>query len=63
LGVKKLSEKKLLTNAGSISHKAAQKLAMDEFEKFRKVRDKNCISDFDREVRKLLKKAENQKLS
>lgn len=51
----KLSEKKLLSNAGKISvQKAAQK-AEAEFEKYRKKRSKEYISDFDIEVKKLLK--------
>ncbi|MFA6106410.1 MAG: virulence RhuM family protein [Patescibacteria group bacterium] len=50
----KLSEKKLLANAGIISAKEAEEKAGAEFEKYRKKQDKNYISDFDREVKKLL---------
>ena len=52
----KFSEYEILTNAGKISHEVAETLALKEFEKFRKKQDKNYISDFDREVKKLLKK-------
>lgn len=52
----KLSEKKLLTNAGKVSAKDAEEKAEVEFEKYRKNRNKNYVSDFDREVKKILKK-------
>ena len=45
----------LLANAGKISHKKALKKAKTEFEKYRKVEDKKYISDFDHEMKKLLK--------
>ncbi|MFH1482200.1 MAG: hypothetical protein ABIE46_01645, partial [Patescibacteria group bacterium] len=38
-----------------ISHELAVTLAESEYEKYRVVQDKNYISDFDREVKKLLK--------
>ncbi|MBW1833383.1 MAG: virulence RhuM family protein [Deltaproteobacteria bacterium] len=50
-----ISEKKLLTNAGKISHEKALDKANIEYEKYRKEEDKKYISDFDREVKKLLK--------
>ncbi|MDP1721790.1 MAG: virulence RhuM family protein [Candidatus Gottesmanbacteria bacterium] len=53
----KFSEYEILTNAGRISHEVAETLALDEYEKFKIVQDKNYISDFDREVKKLLQKA------
>lgn len=49
----KLSEKKLLSNAGSISSEQAAAKAEREFEKYRRVSDAKYISDFDREVKKL----------
>ena len=52
----KFSEYEILTNAGKISHEVAEALALKEYEKYRKQQDKNYISDFDREVKKLLKK-------
>ncbi|MDP1845530.1 MAG: RhuM family protein [Candidatus Moranbacteria bacterium] len=54
----KFSEYEILMNAGKISHEVAETLALKEFEKYRKKQDKNYISDFDREVKKLLKKKE-----
>ncbi|MFA6099314.1 MAG: virulence RhuM family protein [Patescibacteria group bacterium] len=50
----KFSEYEILTNAGKISHEVAEALALEEYEKYRVTQDKNYISDFDREVNKLL---------
>lgn len=50
-----ISEKELLTNAGKISHEKALDKAKIEYEKYRKEEDKKYVSDFDREVKKLLK--------
>lgn len=52
----KASEKKLLDNAGKISRQQAIEKADAEFTKYKKEQDKNYISDFDREVKKILKK-------
>jgi len=49
-----ISEKNLLPSAGKVSAKQAEKKALAEYKKFRKTQDKNYISDFDREVKKLL---------
>jgi len=49
-----ISEKNLLHSAGKISAKQAEVVALKEYEKYRQERDKNYISDFDREVKKLL---------
>jgi len=51
----KLSEKKLLQNAGKVSTEKASEKAESEFAKYKKERDKKYISDFDREVKKLSK--------
>jgi hypothetical protein len=51
----KFSEYDILTNAGKISHEVAESLALEEYEKYRKIQDKNYISDFDREVKRILK--------
>ncbi|MBI4129783.1 virulence RhuM family protein [Candidatus Roizmanbacteria bacterium] len=51
----KFSEYEILTNAGKISHEVAETLALGEYEKYKKTQDKNYISDFDREVKKLIK--------
>jgi len=50
----KFSEHELLTNVGKVSHEVTEALALGEYEKYRKVQDKNYISDFDAEVKKLL---------
>jgi hypothetical protein len=50
----KFSEYEILTNAGKISHEVAEELALTEYKKYRKVQDKNYVSDFDREVKKLI---------
>ena len=52
-----ISEKKLLHSAGTVSAKQAEERAADEYVKYRSKEDKNYISDFDREVKKLLKVA------
>ena len=51
----KLSERQLLTHAGKVSAEQAEEKAHQEFEKYRKDQDRICVSDFDREVNKLLK--------
>ena len=51
------NEREILQDNGKVSHDVAVALAEDEYEKFRKVQDKNYVSDFDREVKKLLPKA------
>ena len=50
----KFSEYEILTNAGKISHEVAETLALGEYGKFRIKQDKNYISDFDCEVKKIL---------
>lgn len=49
----RLSEKKLLMNAGQVSAERAAEKAAREFEAYRKRQDAAYISDFDREVKKL----------
>lgn len=56
----RISEKELLTDAGKISHKKAVEKAKIEYEKYRKAEDKKYISDFDREMKKLLKEEKNK---
>ena len=51
------NEKDILLDNGKISHEIAESLALKEFEKYKKVQDKNYISDFDLFAKKLLKKA------
>lgn len=50
----RFNEQQILDNAGLISHEVAETLALSEFEKYHKVQDKKYVSDFDREVKKLL---------
>lgn len=50
----KFNERDILKNTGKISHEVAEALALKEYEKFRIEQDKNYISDFDREVKKLI---------
>jgi len=44
----------LLTNKGKISTLEAKLKAEGEFEKYRVIQDKNYISDFDREINKMI---------
>ena len=55
----RISEKELLTNAGKVSHKKAIEKAKFEYDKYRNAEDKKHISDFDREIKKLLKEDKN----
>ena len=50
-----ISEKKLLHSAGIVSAKQAEMKALEEYQKYRKDEDRNYVSDFDREIKKLLK--------
>lgn len=47
------NEYQILKDAGKIRHDVAVKLAEKEYEKFRVIQDKNFVSDFDKEVKKL----------
>ena len=53
----KLNDRDTLGNLGKVSHAVAEALALGEYENYRVVQDKNYISDFDKEVKKLFKKA------
>ncbi|MCD4705075.1 virulence RhuM family protein [bacterium] len=52
----KFNERRILENAGNISHEIAEKLALEEYNVYRVKQDRDYISDFDREVKKILKK-------
>ncbi len=56
----KFSEYEILTNTGKVSHEIAEALALKEYEKFKKVQDQKYVSDFDREVKKLLEDNKKQ---
>ncbi len=49
----KFSEYDILNNAGKVSQDVAQSLAMQEYNKFRVRQDRDYLSDFDREVKRL----------
>ncbi len=55
------NERDILTNAGKVSHEIAEALALGEYEKYRVVQDRDYISDFDKEVKKLEKKVKIRK--
>ncbi|MFA5997635.1 MAG: virulence RhuM family protein [Candidatus Paceibacterota bacterium] len=48
------SENVILQNLGKVSHEVAETLALGEYEKYRVMQDKDYISDFDREVKKII---------
>ncbi len=56
-----LSERGILTHAGTVSADDAAKKAEQEFDKYRKEQDKNYISDFDKAVKMI--EAKGKKLS
>ncbi|MEK6655291.1 MAG: RhuM family protein, partial [Thermodesulfobacteriota bacterium] len=49
------NEKDILQDSGKISHEVAVALAEREYEKYRVIQDKNYVSDFDKELKKILK--------
>ncbi len=48
----KFNEYDILQNPGKVSHTVAKEIANKEFENYRKIQDKDYISDFDKEVAK-----------
>ncbi|MBF0345698.1 MAG: virulence RhuM family protein [Nitrospirae bacterium] len=55
------NEYEILTDAGKVSHEVAVKLAEQEYDKFRVVQDREFESDFDKEVKKILKNPKQSK--
>ena len=55
----KFSEYEILTDAGQISHEVAMALANKEYERFKKIQDKNYISDFDKEIKRITGKKDD----
>ncbi|MDM8160587.1 virulence RhuM family protein [Labilibaculum sp. K2S] len=51
-----LADYPILTHKGKISMLEAKLKAEDEYDKFRVIQDKNYISDFDREIKRIIKK-------
>ncbi|MFO8164803.1 MAG: virulence RhuM family protein [Desulfatiglandales bacterium] len=50
----KFNEEEILQDSGKVSHDVAVALAEGEYEKYRVIQDRNYVSDFDREVKKLI---------
>ncbi len=50
----KFSEYEILTDSGKVSHEVALALANKEYEKYRVIQDENYVSDFDREIRRMI---------
>ncbi len=57
----KFSEYEILADAGKISHEVALALVAKEYEKFRAIQDKHYISDFDKELKRIVKKKDEKK--
>ena len=49
------NEYDIINNSGKVSHEVAEALALSEYKKYKVKQDKNYISDFDREVNKILR--------
>jgi hypothetical protein len=47
------NEYQILNNSGTVSHEVAIALASQEYEKYRVIQDRDYISDFERETRKI----------
>ncbi len=55
------NEYEILDNPGKISAEVAKKIAEKEYKKFRVEQDQRFESDFEKEVKKIMKKVKNQK--
>ncbi|MDO9399837.1 MAG: virulence RhuM family protein [bacterium] len=55
------NQREVLNNPGKVSAEIAKTFAESEWEKYRVIQDKNYVSDFDREVKKLLN-SKNKKI-
>lgn len=51
----KFNDENILENAGKVSAEVAKSFAESEFEKYRPIQDKLFESDFDRELKKIIK--------
>ena len=56
----KFNEREVLDNPGKVSAEIAKSFAESEWEKYRIVQDRLFESDFDREVKKLLKSSKKK---
>jgi len=54
------NEYQVLQNAGKISHQLAIESAKSEYQKFRVIQDRNFLSDFDKEIKKITKKSRDK---
>lgn len=52
----RFNEYQILKNAGKVSNAVAKQLAEEEYEKFRVVQDREFESDFDREVKRVMRR-------
>lgn len=57
----KFNEREILGDKGRVSHEVAEALALGEYEKYHVAEGKDYISDFDREVKKLLEESKKKK--
>lgn len=57
----RFNEQQILGDAGVVSHEVAEALALKEYEKFRRAKDRDYISDFDREVKRIIGKKNDRK--
>jgi hypothetical protein len=55
----KFSEHEILNDAGKVSHDVALALANKEYEKYKSIQDKCYVSDFDKEVKRIMEKKED----
>ena len=51
------NQEDILKNAGKVTVEIAKVFAESEYEKYKPVQDKNFVSDFDKEIKKLLDKS------
>lgn len=54
------NQKELLNDAGKVTAAIAKSFAESEYDKYRIIQDKNYISDFDREIKKMIDKKDNK---
>ena len=54
-----ISEKKILTHSGKVSHNQAIEKAKSEYKRYRQNEDTKFVSDFDKEMKKLVIKVKN----
>jgi hypothetical protein len=57
----KFSEYEILTHSGKIGHEVALALAQKEYEAFKKIQDRNYVSDFDKEIKRITGKTYDSK--